>query len=609
MGNAFTVDTLQSLVAGLGDPLRDKLAGASYGSLVLSAPELSDIYRSNWIGKKIVNIPADDAVRKGRDWQAEAQQIGLIEAEEAQLGFWGKLHQALVKARLWGGSAIFIGTGDANLDEELRVERIGKGGLKYLTLLNRSDLAAGEIDQDVTSEFHGRPAYYEVTGATGMVRIHPSRLVLLTGALIPDQLLAGQDRGWGDSVLQSAYTAMKNADATAANVASLIFEANVDVFRIPDFMANLAAGGDYRDRLLERFRLAAMAKGINRALILDKDEEYDRKQITFSALPDVMQTMLQMAAAASDIPAPRFLSQSPAGLNSTGTHDMKNHHDRIAMMQALEITPALARLDECLIRSALGSRPAEIFYSWAPLEQMSEKELAEIGKMNAETAKTLVDAGLFTPQELRTVVTTQLVESSFYPGLDQAVAETDAGGGFDLGEETAEEAEPEEGSQRQQAADAAPRSLYVRRDVLNAAEIISWAKEQGFKAPLAADDLHVTVMYSRTAVDWMKAGQGYGEDENGQLIIPPGGPRLIERFDGGAIVLQFNSSRLGWRHMDLREIGCEPSYDEYAPHVTITCEPGSVDLEKVEPYRGKIVLGPEIFEEINDDWKPSTSEE
>lgn len=428
-------DTMRSLVAGLGDPLRDKMATASYVLTFLDDYQLAAIYKSNWLGRKIVDIPAMDAVRKGRDWQAESDQIEAIEAEENRLNFWGKVLEAKVKARLWGGAAIFIGTGDADLMQPLDPERVGKDGIKYLTVLSRRDMTAGEIEQDVLSEFFGRPAYYEVTGAREMVRIHPSRFAIFIGAPHADSLMnIGVNQGWGDSILDAVYTAMKNADATAANIASLIFEANVDVFRIPDFMASLS-DPEYSNRILERFALAATAKGINRALLLDKEEEYERKQVSFSTLPEIMQSFLQMAAGAADIPVTRLLGQSPAGMSATGESDMRNYHDRVQSIQKLELTPALHRLDECLIRSAIGSRPPEIYYLWSPLQQPTEKELAEIGKMHAETANILVTTGLFTGEELRKVVATQLVEDGFYPGLEAAMDETGEGFDPDLGKD------------------------------------------------------------------------------------------------------------------------------------------------------------------------------
>jgi hypothetical protein len=41
--------------------------------------------------------------------------------------------------------------------------------------------------------------------------------------------------------------------------------------------------------------------------------------------------------------------------------------------------------------------------------------------------------------------------------------------------------------------------------------------------------------------------------------------------------------------------GASHDFDEYQPHVTITYEGSDLDLSKVEPYRGELVFGPEIF--------------
>ncbi|TBZ81406.1 anti-CBASS protein Acb1 family protein [Rhizobium leguminosarum] len=601
-------DSLRSVVAGLGDPFRDKMATASYGFQYIDDYQLAAIYKSNWLGKKIVNIPAMDAVRKGRDWQAEQDQIELIEAEENRLGYWQKLLEVKVKARLWGGAALFIGTGEQDLMQPLNVERVGKGGIKYLTVLSRRDVTSGPIEQDVLSEFFGKPSYYEVTGTASMVRIHPSRLAVFIGEPHGDNLLNfGINQGWGDSIIESVYTATKNADATAANIASLVFEANVDVFRIPDFMANLSDPA-YSQRLLDRFMLAATAKGINRALLLDKEEEYERKQVSFATLPEVMQTFLQIAAGAADIPVTRLLGQSPAGMSATGESDMNNYYDRVSSIQTLEMKPAIYRLDECLIRSALGNRPPEVFYKWSPLKQMTEKELAEIGKMHADTANILVTTGLFTSEELRTVVSNQLVEDGFYPGLDQAMDETGEDWEADLGGDEDKTDDPDQQEmQRQQAADAAPRTLYIHRDVVNVDDIKKWAKAQGFDT--VQDGLHVTIIHTRTALDWIKVGNDIEWADSGNTIkILAGGPRLMEQF-GDAVVLQFASSRLTWRHEDIKRMGAETDYPEYQPHITITWKkPEGMDLSKVDPYRGEIILGPELFEEVKDDWKAGITE-
>lgn len=149
-------------------------------------------------------------------------------------------------------------------------------------------------------------------------------------------------------------------------------------------------------------------------------------------------------------------------------------------------------------------------------------------------------------------------------------------------------------------AKARPRTLYVSRKLLNGREFLEWAAKQGFKSTLDADDLHVTIAYSRAPVDWIACGQAWGT-ENGGLRIPPGGPRVVEPIGPkGAVALKFASTDLSWRHMAIREAGASWDWPDYEPHVTITYEPGAVDIAKVEPFRGELRFGPEVFQEIDE---------
>ena len=220
----FQTDGLRSMLSGLGDPSRDKAASGFYAPNFLTDQQLIDAYRASWIARKLVDIPAQDALRKWRNWQADQKQIEQIECQEKRLGLQAKLLQCKTLARLWGGAAIFVGT-DQEPHEPFDPKTLKKDGLRYLTVFSRRELVSGELEQDPFSEDYGKPAYYEVAGSA-LAKIHPSRLVVQIGAPHADQWnVHGPNSGWGDSVLQSSYDAVRNADGTAANIASLVFEA------------------------------------------------------------------------------------------------------------------------------------------------------------------------------------------------------------------------------------------------------------------------------------------------------------------------------------------------------------------------------------------------
>jgi hypothetical protein len=141
---------------------------------------------------------------------------------------------------------------------------------------------------------------------------------------------------------------------------------------------------------------------------------------------------------------------------------------------------------------------------------------------------------------------------------------------------------------------AAP--MYASRPVTNAADIMAWAASQGFTSTLPADDLHVTVAYSRDAVD------GASIPALGDTLTVSGGKRTVEPLgDEGAIVLKFTSPEMQARWKQYREAGASWDYESYTPHVTITYDGKGVDLSKVQPYTGPINLGPEKQEPLNVD--------
>lgn len=616
MGEVITIgDGLANALSGLNTE-RDKAAHSYYSEPTIDAQELVNAYRGSWMARKIVDIPALDSCREWRAWQASKPQIEAIEAEEKRLNVQAKVLEARKKARLLGGAAIYADFGD-DASTPLSLERIKKGGIRFLTVFTPRQLVPGEIETDPMSEFFGMPKEFTVAGgASGQARIHPSRLTTFFGAELPDRDITSSAFGWGDSVLLAVMSAVKQAESASANINSLIYEANVDVVSIEGLAEILKMSGG-EDKVRDLLKMNLDAKSNLRALVLDAKNTYARKAVSFASLPDLMDRFDQHAAGAADIPMTRFMGMSPGGLNSAGESDLRNYYDRIGAGQTLEMGPALMRLDEALIRSATGQRDPAIHYEWSPLWQMSEKDKADIFKTKADAARTIAGNGgtsepLMPIEALSDALVNELVEDGSLAGLETAIkeygklSEQDDDGDDEAAALTPPMAKPN----AIETNDAAPRTLYVQRKLLNAAEFIAWAKAQGFETTTPAEDLHVTVAFSRRPVDWMKVGETWSNGDDGKLTIAPGGARLVEPLgDKGAVVLLFNSSELSWRHEAIkRDADASWDFPSYQPHVTISYAGGDLDLSKVEPYRGKLVFGPELFSELDEDWSTKLTE-
>jgi phage-related protein (TIGR01555 family) len=651
----IALDSLKNVLTRLGTGA-DKTTHTTYSFMPIDKGQLDNAYRADWITRKIIDIPPGDSTREWRGWQSDGDDIQEVEDLEKELKIQTKMRLAMVRGRLYGGAGLVLGVdGSGTQDQPLNLETVKQGSLKFVHVVSKHDLKAGPLNLDILSPDYGVPRYYE-RSVPAIVRIHPSRIVRFGGAEVPDPTLSGD--GWGDSVVQVIDDACKAAGLVSASGATLVQEMCYDVIKIPGFMSQVATK-EYEDRVTKRFAYTAAAKSVVRSILLDKEEEWERISTSLTGLPEIIKVYLLIASAAADIPVTRMLGQSPTGMNATGESDTRNYYDRIKSDQKVYLEPAINTLDEVLIRSALGSKPDGDWYSWNPLWQLNDTEKATRDKAQADTFKIDADLGIINEDVLRQVRINQLIESGTYPGLEDAIEEFGAEpevpeGSFDpvtglpidpatggpapplppgakgavppaaanANEQFAKTKKTADAlliadarrrfvdrqrnhlgrfkNRRQFANDATPRTLYLRRDVTNAAEILRHFADQGVTT-IDAAELHVTIAYSRTPIDWMKiSGESWGQNEDGSLTVPPGGIRLMEALGPSSVTaLLFVSSTLAWRHESICYAGASWDYDEYQPHMTIALQISKDELMALEPWQGAIELGPEIAEEID----------
>jgi phage-related protein (TIGR01555 family) len=219
-------------------------------------------------------------------------------------------------------------------------------------------------------------------------------------------------------VIEVVRQAIIHANAGAANAAAMMEEAKVDIIKIPELMSMLQTS-DGDKRVMDRFALANTLKGITNTLLLGGDEDFERKQMSFSGLPELIETHLQIASAAADIPMTRLMGQSPAGMNATGESDVRNYYDKLRSHQTTDLSEDLEPLDDIIVRHVTGSRDPKIVYEWNPLWQLSPSEVSAIAQQKAAAVTSYVAANLWAPEELRPAISDMIIADGFLPTLDQ----------------------------------------------------------------------------------------------------------------------------------------------------------------------------------------------
>ena len=410
-------DSLINLLSGLGTD-RDKRTHTQFTNTILNQETLQVLYK-NWMFGKSIDIPAIDMTRKGRLIKAPSLNSNELEAiknvEEAH-SLQTSLRQALKWSGLFGGAAILVAVNDGKANSEpLVVEDITKDSLQALIVLDRYALYVDSINTtDITSDFR-LPSMYTLSN---MERIHASRIIRFDGFELP--WLSYQDNEyWGGSICERIYDEVLNAKIVTQSIASMIFETSVDVIGIKGLFQRVMDTKSLA-ALQKRFLVAAAAKSNNRVFVIDKDEEeYHKEHANFTGLAPLMSEQLSLVASAADIPVTRYLGVGAKGLNASGESDLKIYYDRIASDQADRLMPQQYRLDQILVRSALGYMPDDWQFQYNPLWQSTEKETSEINKINADTDNLNISLNLIKPSH----AAARLLEKGVYPTLDATYIE------------------------------------------------------------------------------------------------------------------------------------------------------------------------------------------
>lgn len=406
-GAALAAGGYANTKTGAGTERANSLFAQFVPTRGLARNVLDVTYVQSWAAKKLINIPVDDAISRWRDWdQADSDlRQALIDAEEKHK-VKKKVRQAFRGARLYGATLLLVLTKGDNLESELDPERVRQDSLLNLLPVDRYCCTVDEINLDIFNDHYGQPQYYTVTlPDTPLVRVHHSRVLRFDGIAHP---IAGRwesyDSHWGVSELVPTVAAIMQHTGVAADIAQLVDEASISVVKMRRFREAIAGNSDPEaagpfDTLLEVLRL----KSIFRTLVLDEKDEYNRVNVPFAGLPELMDRYAHLVAATADIPMTRFYNTPPKGMDATGESDERNYAMLIKELQERVLDDPLKHLDLIIARDA-GITDKLPKYEWRSLIEMSDFDIAEVTAMKANAVNTSIAAGWLDEREARAIM-------------------------------------------------------------------------------------------------------------------------------------------------------------------------------------------------------------
>lgn len=489
--------------------------------------------------------------------------------------------------------------GFSGIDEFDQPLSSGPNSLMYLAPYGEPAITVNKWCTDQHDPRYGKPelyniAYKAVGAAPAMpmkaMRVHHSRVLH-----IAEQL--DQDEVFGMPRLKPVFNRLKDLEKVVGGAAEM-FWLTADRGMLLSVDKDMDISEDQKlaiEKQIENYQNKTqryfIAKGIDAKPL--GTEQID-------PMPNAT-VLLDLIAGTVGIPKRILLGTERGELASS--QDENNWAQRIGERRntwaaPMVLLPLIKRLVDA---GALPQPEGNIVCEWAKSDTMNESEKADVAVKKATAISTYASG--FNSETVVPIAEfrEQVLGLDPISEYDVAVDLTDIPDPAATAGNPANDIQPAVGDRPIDKANAAEKkTLYVSRAVKNVSSIKAWAKSQGFKN--VQDDLHVTITYSILKVDWSEVGDAWTgcapSDEN--LTIGSSQARAMERF-GDAIVLKFSNDDLHARHNQIIWAGAAHGFAEYQPHVTISYKEPGLDLSKVVPYAGAIVLGPEAFAEIDED--------
>ena len=402
-------DGYSNPAAHLGDNSALLSSGTFTRSSLTSNPELlTTMYRVSWLCKRIIDMPTEDMTRAWYKLSSSLSEDELHELKRLEVRHSVKqeIANAIRWARLYGGSlAVIILRGEEDrLDQPIDYDLLMPDCFQGLLVLDRTMGVSPsmELEEDLDDPDFGQPEYYDVDlGLPDLhfVRIHHSRVLKFIGRELP-RTESEREEYWGASEMEHIYEELQKRSATSANIAQLVFQANITTLKIADFGEILAIGTEGRkQKIVESMEMENRFRTSFGIQLLSREDSLENHAYAFTGLSDIYEQFMMDMAGAAEIPATKLFGRSPQGLNSTGESDLRNYYETIAQMQERHLRPALEKLLPIMAVSCWGCCPEDLELIFEPLMTTSPECRAELIDKLSQNVITAFQAGLISREE------------------------------------------------------------------------------------------------------------------------------------------------------------------------------------------------------------------
>lgn len=388
----IVIDSYAEALTGVGTNRDRSTFMRTSAAYLLGQGELTDMYIGDGFARKIVDCVAEEMTRAGIDIE-DIEDDELEDAIEARIDELDALHHfndAIRWSRLYGGSVCVFGLNDGGtLDVPLNPE--GIKSVEFLRVYDRYQATIQNRNNDPQSINYGKPELWMISPVSGGIPyvVHNSRLWMFDGESVPE-LTRQSNEGWGASSLQQCADQLKRFGMGYQYAMMLLERSQQAVHKIPGLASTLRQPGG-EEMIKKRVDIVDYVRGVLNTIVIDAEESYDVTTQPMTGVPDVLDRFAEALSAVSGIPASILLGKQSTGLAGSDKGSLDTYHATIESMQNDILRKPLDLLITYIIRAMTGN-DVEYKLCFKPLTVLSDKEKAEVDKLEADAKKVQADA-------------------------------------------------------------------------------------------------------------------------------------------------------------------------------------------------------------------------
>lgn len=351
-------DGWNNVLTGAGTS-KDKLVNTHFGaSDIITDDRLSNIYRSDGLGTRIVDVPANDIVRGWITIDGDTNNKTVKALEELECR--KLVAEALKWARLFGGSLIVMGIDDgriANNGKNLLMLPVNERNIRSIGFFRVYDRRCvrwndEDIDRDVSSKNYGKPKYFTITDPKDYTRtdykVHYSRCIQFQGKALPDTE-KNQNNGWGDSILQSVYERLQSFANSMVASSAILDDFVIGILNIKGLSDLIASGNSAA--VIKRLQLMDQSKHVLNTVLLDEEEEYQRLAAQVNGIKDLLEFFKDTLSAYCGIPQIKLFGEQSKGLGAQAAGNIRLYYDDISQEQEDSLRPIIKKILNVLYKT------------------------------------------------------------------------------------------------------------------------------------------------------------------------------------------------------------------------------------------------------------------